>query len=110
MVWLVSHLKATCRRPPPPCRAYSAPTRRHQSGLWLPTFALQQQYPGARLLWTGDWSTFDERGMWVTVAGDAFPDSSGALAWCTRNHRDPEHCYAKIVSTTHPIEGSTAHN
>lgn len=71
---------------------------------------LRLQYPEVRLLWTGDWSTFSEPDFWVTVAGVTFPDAGGALAWCRDHSLDREHCYAKLVSTTHPIDGSTAFN
>lgn len=37
-------------------------------------------------------------------------DAAGALAWCTSKNLDRDHCYAKIVSTTHPVHGSTAFN
>ena len=70
---------------------------------------LRQQYPGVRLLWSGDWSTFSATNFWVTTAGVSFPDSSGAVAWCRTQGFDRDHCFAKIVSTTHPIEGSTAY-
>lgn len=71
---------------------------------------LRAQFPEARLLWAGDWSTFDAPDFWVTIAGDTFPDAAGALAWCTTKNLDRDHCYAKIVSTTHPVRGSTAFN
>lgn len=71
---------------------------------------LRRQYPGVRPLWSGDWSTFDASDFWVTIAGVTFPDSGGALAWCTSQNLDRDHCYAKIVSATHPISGSTAFN
>jgi serine/threonine-protein kinase len=71
---------------------------------------LRQQYPDVRLLWSGDWSTFNVPDFWVTIAGITFPDSAGALAWCRSQDLDPDHCYAKLVSTTHPIPGSTAFN
>lgn len=70
---------------------------------------LRQQY-GARLLWSGDWSTFSASNFWVTVAGVSFPTAEGALAWCRDNNRDSWHCFAKLISTTHPVEGSTAYN
>lgn len=70
---------------------------------------LRQQY-GAKLLWSGDWSTFDGSGWWVTVASAVFSDAAGALQWCTSHGLDPDHCYAKLISTTHGISGSTAHN
>jgi hypothetical protein len=71
---------------------------------------LRAQFPEARLLWSGDWSTFDAPDFWVTIAGDTFPDAAGALAWCKRKNLDRDHCYAKIVSTTHPVKGSTVFN
>jgi len=71
---------------------------------------LRQQYPGVRLLWSGDWSTFNAPDFWITIAGVTFPDSAGALWWCSSHRLDDDHCYAKLVSTTHPIPGSTAHN
>ena len=64
----------------------------------------------AKLLWSGDWSTFSAGNFWVTIAGESFPDSDGALTWCRGHGFDRDHCYAKLVSTTHPVEGSTAYN
>jgi hypothetical protein len=73
---------------------------------------LRQKYPGiVRLLWSGDWSTFSAApNFWVTVVANAFPESAGALSWCRSQGLDADHCAAKIVSTTHPVEGSTAYN
>jgi serine/threonine-protein kinase len=71
---------------------------------------LRQRYPNARLLWSGDWSTFSAPDFWVTVAGITFADSAGALAWCRTQGFDRDHCAAKIISTTHPVAGSTAYN
>jgi serine/threonine kinase PknH len=70
---------------------------------------LRQQY-GAKLLWSGEWSTFDAGNFWVTIAPFTFPTASGALIWCTSHGFDSDHCYAKLVSTTHGAAGSTAHN
>jgi hypothetical protein len=71
---------------------------------------LRQRYPRVRLLWSGDWSTFSAPNFWVTIVGITFPESSGALAWCRNQGLDSDHCAAKIVSTTHPVEGSTAYS
>ncbi|BBX87363.1 hypothetical protein [Mycolicibacterium aubagnense] len=71
---------------------------------------LRQKYPGARLLWSGDWSTFSSRDFWVTVAGVGFSDPDNALAWCTDHNLDRDHCYAKLISTTQAIDGSTRYN
>jgi hypothetical protein len=71
---------------------------------------LRLRYPDVRLLWSGDWSTFSDSNFWVTIVGITFSDSAGALAWCTSQGLDRDHCYAKLVSTSHPVEGSTAYN
>ncbi|MGA9492884.1 MAG: serine/threonine-protein kinase [Mycobacterium sp.] len=71
---------------------------------------LRGRYPGVRLLWSGDWSTFSDSNFWVTIVGITFPDSSGALAWCKDRGFDADHCAAKVVSTSMPVEGSTAYN
>ncbi len=70
---------------------------------------LRQEY-GAKLLWSGDWSTFDAPNFWVTIAPITYPTASGALAWCSDHGFDRNHCYAKLISTTHPVAGSTAFN
>ncbi|MDI9915767.1 PQQ-binding-like beta-propeller repeat protein [Rhodococcus sp. IEGM 1379] len=69
--------------------------------------ALRLKYPQVRLLWSGDWSVFSAPDFWITIAGVTFPDPDGALGWCVGNGLDRDHCYAKLVSKTHPIEGST---
>jgi len=70
---------------------------------------LRQRY-NAKLLWSGDWSTFDAPNYWVTIAPIPFDDSAGALWWCRTQGLNDDHCYAKLISTTHPDAGSTAHN
>jgi serine/threonine-protein kinase len=70
---------------------------------------LRQQY-NARLLWSGDWSTFDGSDWWITIVPVTFGDPNGALGWCRQNRLDPDHCYGKLLSTTHPVAGSTALN
>ena len=70
---------------------------------------LRAKYPGVRLLWSGEWSTFSRHDYWITVAGVTFPDPSGANAWCDSNGFDADHCFAKLVSSIHPIEDSTVY-
>jgi hypothetical protein len=72
-------------------------------------YQLKRNYPSARLLRSADWSTFGESDFWVTIAGIAFPTASGALSWCSRNGLDNNHCYAKLLSVTQGVEGSTAY-
>ena len=69
--------------------------------------SLRLRYPEVRLLRSGDWSTFSYEDYWVTVAGVTYPDPQGALGWCAAKGLDRDHCYAKLVSATHPEEGST---
>jgi hypothetical protein len=70
---------------------------------------LRQRY-GASLLWSGDWSTFSADNFWVTVANFPYSDAASALAWCRSEGFDRDHCIAKFISTTAPIEGSTQYN
>ncbi|SBS75479.1 putative Pyrrolo-quinoline quinone [uncultured Mycobacterium sp.] len=71
---------------------------------------LRLRYPEVRLLYSGDWSTFSAPDFWVTIAGVTFLDSDSALGWCRDHGFDREHCYAKLVSTSHPVDGTTAFN
>lgn len=71
---------------------------------------LRELYPNVRLLWSGDWSTFSGPNYWVTMVGTIYPTPSGALAWCRSQNLDNDHCIAKFISTTSPVEGSTAYN
>jgi serine/threonine-protein kinase len=68
---------------------------------------LRNQY-NAKLLWSGDWTSFDAANYWVTIAPYTFNDSDSALAWCRNEGFDSDHCYAGVISTTH--SGRTAHN
>lgn len=68
---------------------------------------LRSTYPGVKLLWSGDWSTYDGRDFWVTVVGLHSNDPDDVLDWCIQEGFDRDNCIAKDVSTTHPIAGST---
>ena len=71
---------------------------------------LRGRYSNVRLLWSGNWSTFSDSSFWITIAGTGFATADQALAWCTSNGFDRDHCYAKLISTSHPVAGSTAYN
>jgi serine/threonine protein kinase len=60
---------------------------------------LRRQY-GAKLVWSGDWTTYDNKYFWVTVVPQPSQDASGALNWCDSSGRDRDHCTAQILSTT----------
>jgi hypothetical protein len=68
---------------------------------------LRQQY-GAKLLWSGDWTTYDHPDYWITVVPTTYPDSGSVLDWCRSVGRDPDHCSAQIVSKTLGPDGTHA--
>ena len=57
--------------------------------MWNDSLTLQEhlrlraQY-NAKLLWSGDWSTFNASNYWVTIVPLTFRSSDGALQWCTK--------------------------
>ncbi|WP_094273790.1 hypothetical protein [Rhodococcus sp. OK302] len=69
---------------------------------------LRLRYPNVKLLWSGEWSVFSSKDFWITVAGVTYSDSADANRWCSTNGLSADHCFAKLISATHPIEGSTA--
>jgi hypothetical protein len=68
---------------------------------------LRGTYPDVKLRWSGGWSTYDGRNFWVTLVGLHFDNPYDLLDWRTQQGFDRDNCIAKIVGTTHPIEGST---
>ncbi|MFD3591493.1 hypothetical protein ACFWU5_02105 [Nocardia sp. NPDC058640] len=68
---------------------------------------LRQRYPGARLIWSDDWSTFDLQGWWVTLAGVTFSDPGSANAWCDAQGIAVDECFAKLVSNSRGSAGTT---
>ena len=68
--------------------------------------ALRATY-GARLVWSGDWSTFGRGDFYVTVAPVSFNTPAEANAWCDRQTIDSANCFAKRLSATAGTVGST---
>lgn len=71
---------------------------------------MRATYPDVRLLWSGDWSTYDGRDFWVTIVGLHSDNPEDVLAWCTSAGLSRDNCAAKVVSTWRPIAGSTKYN
>ncbi|WP_336081338.1 hypothetical protein [Nocardia sp. SSK8] len=67
----------------------------------------RQRYPGARLVWSDDWSTFDLQGWWITLADASFADPDSANAWCDAHAIPVDDCFAKLVSDTRGSAGTT---
>jgi hypothetical protein len=65
-------------------------------------------FSNVRLMWSSEWHTF-EPDWWVTATGVTYPTGQDALGWCREHGFDALHCYAKLVSNTLPVEGSTEH-
>ena len=64
---------------------------------------------GAKLVWSGDWTSFDVKDVWVTIAPTTFPDAESVLQWCRQHGLGMNYCAAKLVSATHPPAGTFAH-
>jgi hypothetical protein len=71
--------------------------------------ALRQRFSGARLVWTGHWTTFDSPDFWVTVVGPPLPSSQAANFWCDSNGFGVDDCFAKFVSSLIGVEGTTVY-
>ncbi|MDV6307051.1 outer membrane protein assembly factor BamB family protein [Gordonia amicalis] len=69
--------------------------------------ALRLRFNDVRLLWSDEWPVFSYQGWWVTVAAATFPGPVEANNWCRTQGFDPDHCFAKLVSTTAGPDGST---
>ena len=67
--------------------------------------ALRKQHPGAVLLSSTDWN-YDGR-FWITVMNERFPTAEEANTWCDTNRFAPQDCFAKKLSHTGVVEGST---
>ncbi|MEV0539310.1 hypothetical protein [Nocardia salmonicida] len=68
---------------------------------------MRAQYPGARLVWSDDWATFDLRGWWITLAGTTYSDPDSANAWCDARSIPVDECFAKLVSNSRTSTGTT---
>lgn len=69
--------------------------------------ALRLRFKDVRMLWSDEWSVFDSKGWWVTVATAIFPGPDDANGWCRQQGFDRDHCFAKLVSTSSGPAGST---
>lgn len=71
--------------------------------------ALRSQYPEVRLVYSNDWSTFDLRDWWITVAQPNVADPVSANAWCDSKALAPKQCFAKLISNTRGSPGTTVY-
>lgn len=71
--------------------------------------ALRQRFGGARLMWSGHWTTFSGPDFWVTVVGPAQPTAAEANRWCDSNGFGADDCFAKFISTLVGAKGTTVY-
>lgn len=69
--------------------------------------ALREKYPDAKLLYSGDWSTYDLPDFYVTVIADPQRSADATLSWCRAERLGRDDCLAKIVSDSQGPDGST---
>lgn len=56
---------------------------------------LQQQWPNALMLWSGDWPTYtktDTSDYYVIISGESFGSVQGGWDWCTSEGFGPDDC------------------
>lgn len=70
---------------------------------------LRSRYSGTRLVWSGQWSTFNSPEWWVTVVGPPTLAPGDANQWCDAQGFGVDDCFAKFVSSIFGVEGTTAY-
>ncbi|RZT89139.1 hypothetical protein EV383_6098 [Pseudonocardia sediminis] len=68
---------------------------------------LAVQYPGAALLWSGDWPVFKGSDYWVVVVAQPFSTAAEANAWCDAQGFGADDCLAKKLSHSGGPQGTT---
>lgn len=71
--------------------------------------ALRHRFAGARLIWSGHWTTFDSPDWWVTVVGPPRLSPQDANRWCDANGFGVDDCFAKLISSVSGAEGTTVY-
>lgn len=70
---------------------------------------LRQRFSAARLVWSGDWTTFSSPDWWVTIVAVPMPTPEQANGWCDAQGLDGDHCFAKMISSVLGPEGTTVY-
>lgn len=68
---------------------------------------LAAQYPGAALLYSGDWPVFKGGDYWVVVVAQPFASAAQANAWCDDQGFGADDCLAKSLSHSGGPAGTT---
>ncbi|QFU90771.1 hypothetical protein [Amycolatopsis sp. YIM 10] len=75
--------------------------------IWQDYLANKQSYPGALLLWSGDFRSFKHPDFWITVVPERFATGEAANGWCVDQGIDKDDCYAKRLAYSGGYEGNT---
>lgn len=68
---------------------------------------LRGRYANTRLVWSGDWGSFELVDYWVTMVGSPSLTGPGANRWCERQGLDWTQCFAKRLDRDGPPDGTT---
>ncbi|WP_410670583.1 zinc ribbon domain-containing protein [Amycolatopsis sp. cmx-4-68] len=77
--------------------------------IWTDFTNLRTRYPGALLLWSGDYRSFSRADFWVTVVPQSYPSGDSANTWCDSAGIGKDDCFAKRIAHTGGYAGSTVH-
>lgn len=69
----------------------------------------RQRFSGARLVYSGNWSTFSDDDWWVTVVGPSWFFPQDANRWCDQQDFGVDDCFAKFISSLFGPEGTTVY-
>lgn len=70
---------------------------------------LRERFAGARLVWSGDWTTFSDPNFWVTVVGPSRQFPFQANSWCDTQGFAVDDCFAKYISSIFGVPGTTVY-
>ena len=75
--------------------------------VWSDFTSLAARYPGALLLWSGNFSSFRLPDFWVTIAPHPFDSGELANGWCDNAGIGPDDCFAKRITHSGTYADST---
>jgi len=69
--------------------------------------ANQARYPDAKLLFSGEYTSFKFADFWITIVPQPYSDGPSANTWCDAAAIPPDDCYAKMISHSQGYDGAT---
>ena len=69
--------------------------------------SLEQRFPGALLIWSGNYTSFSSPDFYVVVVPTPFDTGAAAIGWCVAQGLGPDDCFAKRLSHTLDPTNST---